>query len=43
MGDLVGGLLRLVPVSLARRDSASAEQASRLGRQLDTLHGDVKA
>ena len=43
MGDLIDALLRLVPESLARRDKSSTGQATRLGRQLDTLHEAVKS
>ena len=42
MGDLVDALLALLPASLARREKATAEQASRLGRELDLLHDAVK-
>lgn len=43
MGDLVDALLRLVPAAMVRQDKAVAEQAVRLGRELDTLHEAVKA
>jgi phosphate:Na+ symporter len=43
MGDLVDALLRLVPAAIARQDKAIAEQAKRLGREMDTLHDAVKA
>ena len=43
MGDLVDGLLRLVPAAIAGRDKAASGQATRLGRELDTLHEAVKA
>jgi phosphate:Na+ symporter len=42
IGDLVDSLLRLVPQALSRPDKACAEQATRLGRQLDMLHAAVK-
>ncbi len=43
MGDFADALLRLIPAAIARQDKAIAEQASRLGRELDTLHEAVKA
>jgi phosphate:Na+ symporter len=43
MGDLVDALLRLIPATIARQDKAIAEQASRVGRELDALHEAVKA
>jgi phosphate:Na+ symporter len=42
MGDLVDGLLRLVPSALERRDKSVAEQARSMGRELDMLHAAVK-
>jgi phosphate:Na+ symporter len=43
MGDLVEALLRLIPAAIATRDKTIAARASRLGRELDTLHEAVKA
>ena len=43
MGDLVEALLALVPQAVGRRDKQLAEQAGRLGRELDRLHAAVKA
>jgi phosphate:Na+ symporter len=43
MGDLVDALLRLIPAAIAGQDKTIADQASRLGRELDTLHEAVKA
>jgi len=43
MGDLVDGMLRLVPAAFVGRDKAVSAQAARLGRELDTLHEAVKA
>jgi phosphate:Na+ symporter len=43
MGDLVDALLRLVPAALASRDKPTAEQAARLGHDLDLLHDAVKS
>lgn len=42
MGDLVEALLALVPQALARRNKLLADQAGRLGRELDRLHAAVK-
>ena len=45
MGDLVDALMRLVPqaLALAKPDKPTAEQATRLARELDMLHEAVKA
>jgi phosphate:Na+ symporter len=43
MGDLVDAMLRLVPALLVKQDKATATQATRLGRELDTLHEAVKS
>ena len=43
MGDLVEALLALVPQALGRRNKLLADQAGRLGLELDRLHAAVKA
>ncbi len=42
MGDLVDSLLRILPTTLDRHDKATAEQARRIGHELDMLHEAVK-
>lgn len=43
MGDLVDAMLRLVPAVLAKQDKATSAQATRLGRELETMHAAVKS
>jgi phosphate:Na+ symporter len=43
MGDLVDAMLRLVPMAMSTHDKTTAAQATRLGRELDTLHEAVKS
>jgi phosphate:Na+ symporter len=43
MGDLVDALLRLLSTALSKPDKAIADQATRIGRELDALHEAVKA